>query len=533
IKPWYRRRRYWITVILLLLVYFCLIPSPLQISPETTGITEPLTPDGIPDYFADYEKMWIGKLCPPEENGQRLMIANCGPRVLEQAKLAEFPWEELQKNEFGKMWFENYWIPLCENMFIDPYAKPRFYESRGWYSTIMNVLKINLEDSQKLWDKLVEKPWQAEDFPETAEWLKDRSPVLDLFGIAVRKPTFLCWRKRAEEGWIGGIMLPDVQSNRDFARDLRIRITERLGHGDVDGAWYDTMSMFYLSRKHYLNDPVLVTNLVGAAIETQAYEAAKIILKYGQLNQEQLQRFSLELTALPRKYVFSFDFDKRSMYDALCRFYKGDKVNGYDTNFNALQFLTYLPLPFDANIAGKRITEFVRMSSLSGQKHPVPLQKRFNLQDSLLKEKEKRTALNSPRFWLSLPLIRTRSQLIADLIIIEWCPALEAVNKTLDTVNTQQDLLRIAVALKLYNKTTNKYPEKLDELVPKYLDEIPLDLFTKRQTITYKKNPKDGTEYIVYSYGPNGKDDSGISKLEACKNTEIQHRHNFDIALEQ
>ncbi|MDR0328656.1 MAG: hypothetical protein LBI05_10215 [Planctomycetaceae bacterium] len=33
-----------------------LIPSPLQISPQTTGITSPLLPNGDVDYFSAYEQ---------------------------------------------------------------------------------------------------------------------------------------------------------------------------------------------------------------------------------------------------------------------------------------------------------------------------------------------------------------------------------------------------------------------------------------------------------------------------------------------
>ncbi|MDR2345349.1 MAG: hypothetical protein LBE18_04715, partial [Planctomycetaceae bacterium] len=76
-----------------------------------------------------------------------------------------------------------------------------------------------------------------------------------------------------------------------------------------------------------------------------------------------------------------------------------------------------------------------------------------------------------------------------------------------------------------------KYPDKLDNLVPKYLDIIPIDPFTGRTTFVYKlretttettskeittdTTPKEELPkqlelpYILYSFGRNGKDDNG------------------------
>jgi hypothetical protein len=134
-KPFCRRKRFWGGMLLLLAIYFCLIPSPLKISPETTGYTEPLMPNGDVDYFGVYEKTYIDKLSPPEDNGQRLLIAACGPRVLEQVHMIEtIPWEELPTHQHSKQWFDEKWIPLCEHMYIDPYVRPKYLDSLDFYS---------------------------------------------------------------------------------------------------------------------------------------------------------------------------------------------------------------------------------------------------------------------------------------------------------------------------------------------------------------------------------------------------------------
>ena len=543
-KKWYTRRRYWTLALLAVLAYFCLIPSPLRVSPETTGYTTPLLPNGDVDYFGAYEQTYIHKLSPPEDNGQRLLIAACGPRVLEQSALANtFSWEELPTNERSKNWFEEQWIPLCEHMYIDPYAKPKFLDSLNWHEFMQRLWKTNHKEGEPhspeeeweqqyntLWNKLVAAPWTAEEQPDTARWLEERSPVLDLFGVAVRKPNFVSWRQRPESGLWYMILLPDVQAQRMFGRDLKIRITERLGRGDIDGAWYDVMSMFYLSRKHYVHDPLLVVNLVGLAIEMMGWESAQVILQHGNPTPEQLERFAKDLASLPRVMTLYSDTELYGPYLGVQTLHRnrkalesllaengrspGKKITNLESFFLYLfgglgDTLTgdFLPryitlLPFDRNIAGKRITEFLQteqrisgdtawtVNTITAKKHLENIEK-----GSI----EKGWQLNSRWNLLRVPLIHTRSELIADYMISQLHPAIRAVQRALDRANTQFDMLRIAVALERYKSAEGSYPSDLESLVPRFLEEVPLDPFTGRKTLVYKLSPDSETAVLLHS----------------------------------
>jgi len=71
---------------------------------------------------------------------------------------------------------------------------------------------------------------------------------------------------------------------------------------------------------------------------------------------------------------------------------------------------------------------------------------------------------------------------------------------------------RIFLAVVMFKRDEGRLPQKLDELTPKYLDNIPDDPFDGKQ-MKYRLNP-DGT-WVVYSVGIDGKDDGGVedSKL--------------------
>lgn len=67
-------------------------------------------------------------------------------------------------------------------------------------------------------------------------------------------------------------------------------------------------------------------------------------------------------------------------------------------------------------------------------------------------------------------------------------------------------LLTVTVALRAYYVEHGKYPDKLDELTPEYLKKIPDDPFALKGPLKYKRV---GDMYVLYSVGPDAKDDGG------------------------
>jgi hypothetical protein len=68
-------------------------------------------------------------------------------------------------------------------------------------------------------------------------------------------------------------------------------------------------------------------------------------------------------------------------------------------------------------------------------------------------------------------------------------------------------LMRTDMALRLYRLEKSSYPARLEELVPQYLDSVPIDPFSEKPLI-YKPQTNS---YLLYSIGPDRKDDGGLS----------------------
>jgi hypothetical protein len=63
-----------------------------------------------------------------------------------------------------------------------------------------------------------------------------------------------------------------------------------------------------------------------------------------------------------------------------------------------------------------------------------------------------------------------------------------------------------ALALRLYRKENGRYPENLQQLVPKYLPSVPIDPYDGKP-LRYRKLQKGFKVWIV---GGNRKDDGGV-----------------------
>ena len=78
-------------------------------------------------------------------------------------------------------------------------------------------------------------------------------------------------------------------------------------------------------------------------------------------------------------------------------------------------------------------------------------------------------------------------------------------------VEAAKQLTVAAIALKRFQSKHGKFPERLAELTPEFLNEVPLDPVDGKP-LRYRRNA-DGT-FLLYSVGENGKDDGGNPSLE-------------------
>lgn len=91
-------------------------------------------------------------------------------------------------------------------------------------------------------------------------------------------------------------------------------------------------------------------------------------------------------------------------------------------------------------------------------------------------------------------------------ILSIFSPVFAKVGQKVIVNDTENALILTALALHAYKAEHGAYPVTLTALVPSYLPNIPADPFAVATSLRYKNR---GEKYLLYSIGPDGKDDGG------------------------
>jgi len=117
--------------------------------------------------------------------------------------------------------------------------------------------------------------------------------------------------------------------------------------------------------------------------------------------------------------------------------------------------------------------------------------------------------LNSWRFWAALLGGKESASILGkafgDVLIGLLTPSLLKMQQASDRTEQVHRNLYLAFALAAYQRDHGRYPINLEALAPKYLPQVPQDIFTGKPLI-YRRSEHG---YLLYSFGPNGRDDQG------------------------
>lgn len=81
-------------------------------------------------------------------------------------------------------------------------------------------------------------------------------------------------------------------------------------------------------------------------------------------------------------------------------------------------------------------------------------------------------------------------------------------------------LIQTEIAIRRYKADSGRYPAKLDDIAPKYLKSVPVDLFGLGNPLVYRLT-KGGRDFVLYSIGPNQIDDGGAADKRDYRNGDL------------
>lgn len=365
-------------------------------------------------------------------------------------------------------------------------------------------------------------PWSTKQHPEVALWLAGNDRALDDIVAGLERPRFYVPLVSPEAGdyALAQTLIPAVQPTRDLGKGIVARAMLRLGSDDVDGALRDLTACHRLAR-HVGTGATLIECLVAIAIDRCATAGDLTAARSGKLSADQLRGYAAELAKLPKAFDAAGKFDLGERYillDALVSLAEtgAGGVSGLHDLLDVEAPL--LPLlergvPNAAIDFDESLRAFNRQCDkliVAGRKTPyaerMKAVRQWSEELKRLSEANGDTDAALARIALAKEPRAEFGRLVGELLMANMAPGIGSAVNAETRQLTHVELTRVALLLEAYRAEHDDYPESLARLTPKYVDKLPRDLYSNGEPI-YRR---DGDGYVLYSVGPNGRDDGSV-----------------------
>ncbi len=469
-------------------------PRPkITVSKQTTYVTGPLRPDGCVDYVAAINERY-SRGVTVENNAAVLLCRAWGP--------GQFEHPETRSQFFRRLGIAE---PPRKGHYL--MAVREFVVDREGDRPLITETEKQLEVAQR-------RPWSKEEFPLLAEWLGANEEPLRLVVEASRRPKFFAPVVGDDRGFVDLLEPVSGMNTRDAVKLMTARAMFRLHEGKTDEAWQDLLACHRLARL-MARGPFLISRIMASGIVVWVFRADAALAQYGKLTAERARRFQADLQQLPATSAMTELLDAgERMYelDLLCLLAnsQGDLpewmglMHGKPWR-DALGKLVADPrvdwddVLRENNAGTDQIIEAFRQPTYARQKMALK-----NLDDQ--REAEGRGASDPAAVAKTLAASSSRKAVTRHLIKLLFLPSGFGSGENIDPLRASRlRLAELAFALAGYRSDHGRYPPSLKDLSPAYIAEIPKDPFTGEDL--HYRTP--GAGYLLYSVGPNGRDDGG------------------------
>ena len=520
------RRRKTVIIVLAILailaaIRFIPVPPPgLEISRETTYVTEPITADGEVDFAAAINAR-MSEGVTPETNAMIGLLEALGPGAVDDERVYELLGME-PLPEGGE-----YFVSLEEYVKTNPPPEPAEH-------------KPNSQDNEpSMKDNMLDQV--PETFQATENDPLERAKrALKDFAFSLNTHNKHNWARdylNANEAALDRIvsasenthvyypMLPSVENDsllinanmkhlgllRDAATRLSQRAAARLSRGRIEEGWTDLAAVYRLSVLLFNRRGTLVHYLSAISIRGIADNALRRSANAdmpGDSVRNLIDRFrALPSLSLPGSE--SLLADRIAALQALIHIADRDAswAEGYRAGIrvepNVNRMLRGFNMRFDPVESALTIDDWaLRRAALDRAMSGLDERRQ-----TLIGEMNRKNY-----FHYLLPKWCLRDEcadVILSIFTTMYLPVFNKFGYSIANVTADARLTEAVLALRLYHDDHGEYPETLDALAPKYLSDVPLDPFTGKP-LAYDRT-EDG--YMLRSLGEDGKDDGAQEKI--------------------
>ncbi len=503
-----RRRRLLIalSIIVLGLVVYAALPgtNTYTVSSETTYVTDPVDADGRVDYVTALNTRLRGDITP-EKNANVFIWQAIGPHP-EGSTMPEeyFQWLGRPAPPEDGAYFVRW------DRFVKDWAKEPEEE-------IGRPGRDTTDFHDKRLARAKKWPWAAADEPDLAEWVTKNARPLAALTQASTRPAYynpLAPRRNADgsNGHLFAYLLSNVQVCRYGANALACRAMLHLKAGRTEESWQDLITCHRLGRLMEKGGTV-IEYLLGIAIQLVAVQGETVFLSQAKLSARQLAACRAVLQQLPPPSPVADKVDLAERFilldeiQAISRDGPGAHASRDGPRLNRKDDPVWDRL-FTRSIdwdPAMRLTNtwYDRMAAAVRIAEP---RARLREVDAVAQEMQD-AGHEAERLWETAHAFPPKrlGELFSKMLLSRETYFLSKLAVAEVRVAQQHRNLTVAFALAAYRADFNKYPATLADLTPKYLSEVPKNIYTNGDL----KYQLTATGYRLHSVGPNRIDEDG------------------------
>lgn len=341
---------------------------------------------------------------------------------------------------------------------------------------------IGDSDFALLQKKMEESPFSEETQKEIARYIEENKDILEV----VYKGTQMSYCRfpiDLTKGYYA--VLPPLVKVRKGMFLLQGKAMIHIAKKETQEAVDTVLALFSYSR--FISEvPVIICNMIGISIQANALSTLEILLSHASLSKSDLLRLSKSIQQTNKNTYL-----EKGLIGELCTGIQifqlveaGQYVQELGTEKLGLWWY---------KITGKFHKDY--SFYLGSMHHTIQLVRRpIPVRIAGLPNLEK--------FFKEVEGYQISSLLL---------PNLHSFIQTDIQSYAKGEIALLALAIEAYRLEKNGLPEKLQDLDRTYFSDLPQDPYRKGDFVY---NPKEAS-YKIYSFGPNQKDDNGISKKEA------------------
>jgi len=487
------------------------IPYP-TLSKEATVLTEPLDDDGFVDYIAVLNGE-AAEGVTPENNFEVVVREVMGDRNLEG--IAEAYYHLLGVTQSPN--------PEAKFISLDDFLQEKFPNPQQ-----ERERQEQIETFSKLWDK----PWSGEEFPLFEELLKRNERALEIVVEGSKRTRnfspLVSPENAPQELRLMAARLPSMNERRAIVQIFLLRATRKLNGGDPEGSWADLETIHRIARLT-TQTKSQIEWLAGIGFDSSALKSELIVLRHASFNSTRLRELAAALESLtpfrdPESVVDQYE--RYQYLEAMTKCYcLPERLKSLTNRSPAAKAQTHRLLKtsvldkqlkwgnrqFDELVKICRIKDSVKRTEASDQFTQV-------FEGSLKKRKE-----NAFFEYITVSSADSWGLTVRNLVYTQTVPSLLFVGAS-QRQATRKGMTTLAFLLEAYRSDRGEYPENLSQLVPEYVEKLPLDECSGKPF----HFTKVGKGCLLVSFGLNQRDESVTVKPDDS----LPNPTGDDIAIE-